>query len=229
MYLRALLRRCCRYLWSWRLRVRPRVARRAPAHKRVQDHLRSESARATDASPTVQGSAGKVIANKAPVRRAPAPVARPRPATRGFASDPPRRQSATPDTDQRGKELAKPSPVGQAREPRRQAETAVLDAPASTGHPCSLVTSCHAVSARLEEPWPACVRNLSRDALRLVMKRRFEPGTFLRFDLENLSSSYSRTFFARVIQARAESGGEWALECTLSDCCDEEEMQALLA
>src|SRR5438270_654739 len=80
-----------------------------------------------------------------------------------------------------------------------------------------------------EEPWPACVRNLSRDALRLVLKRRFEPGTFLRFDLENLSSSYSRTFFARVIQARAESGGEWALECALSDCCDEEEMQALLA
>ena len=156
-------------------------------------------------------------------------MARPRPATRGFASDPPRRQSPTPDADQRCKELPKPSAVSQTREQRRKADTTVVDAPASTGHPCSLITSCHAVSARLEEPWPACVRNLSRDALRLVLKRRFEPGTFLRFDLENLSSSYSRTFFARVIQARAESGGEWALECALSDCCDEEEMQALLA
>lgn len=100
---------------------------------------------------------------------------------------------------------------------------------APDGRRCNLPTLCQSVSALKDEPWPATVRTIDRGSMRLVLKRRFEPSTLLKFDLENPAQSFTRTVFARVRRATAHGGGDWALDCTLSGDLAEDEVTALLS
>jgi len=122
------------------------------------------------------------------------------------------------------------SPIPQRTRHKAPAQPAAAPAARHThGYPCLLPTQCQPLAAIKDDAWPATVRTLRRNGLKLVLKRRFEPGTVLKFDLENPAQCYSRTFFARVTIATAQGGGEWALDCALSGECDDDEVKALLS
>jgi len=136
-----------------------------------------------------------------------------------------RRQQSVPAAPRsRRPELTK---APKSERPARPAAVAVAERP-TKGVACFLPTECRIVSSQKDDPWPAAVRHLAPDGIRLVLKRRFEPGTLLKFDLENRTQTFSRTFFARVRQASAK-GGEWALDCAVSPRCEEDDLKALLA
>jgi hypothetical protein len=76
--------------------------------------------------------------------------------------------------------------------------------------------------------WPARVRHVSAGGLCLVLPRRFEPGAALTVEWPREEGTPPSTILARVVYARAEPGGVWALGCRFLGRLGEDDMKALL-
>jgi hypothetical protein len=103
---------------------------------------------------------------------------------------------------------------------RRASERFTCDAPVY----CQLYPAWNGEGLK----WVARVRDVSSGGLCLVLGRRFEPGAGLAIDLPLKDGAAPSTVLARVVYARREPDGLWALHCKFLSPLAEEEMQTLL-
>src|SRR5688572_26354331 len=83
----------------------------------------------------------------------------------------------------------------------------------STRHACDVTTSCQPTSAwgRKDSRWPAAISDISAGGVRLIIRRRFEPGVGLAIELPGNDSNEPSIVLAKVIHVRALPDGSWAL------------------
>ena len=94
---------------------------------------------------------------------------------------------------------------------------------------CALPTACRPAAAfnNKEATWSAVIRDISAGGIRLVLRRRFEPGTGLAIELPGNDETY--TVLAKVIHVRATDDGSWALGCRFISELGDSEVERLLA
>jgi hypothetical protein len=90
-------------------------------------------------------------------------------------------------------------------------------------------TSCHLVAGVGETLWPARVLELSPAGIRLRLRRRFEPGTFVLLELANGARIFSCALVMRVTHATEEGDGAVALGGAFARKLTYQELMALLA
>lgn len=89
---------------------------------------------------------------------------------------------------------------------------------------CDVPASCRPASAlgNPEARWDGLIRDISQGGARLVLKRRFEPGTGLAIELPGADEPY--TVLARVIYVQRTEDGFWSLGCRfISELSDTEQ------
>jgi hypothetical protein len=92
---------------------------------------------------------------------------------------------------------------------------------------CDLSGSCQPVSGSRDRTWAARVQDISRGGLRLVVTRRFEPGTLLEIDLTDVKQIEVQSVLARVIHVTTQSLGMWCLGCSFHRELSEDDVRAL--
>jgi hypothetical protein len=75
--------------------------------------------------------------------------------------------------------------------------------------------------------WPAQIRDISTGGVKLLMTRRFEPGTVLSVELTAGAESLVRLPVARVRRVRAGQGGGWVIGCQFLTQLSDEELEEL--
>jgi hypothetical protein len=92
----------------------------------------------------------------------------------------------------------------------------------------ALRTTCRPLGQEGGATWAARVCDVSRTGVALLMGRGVMPGSVLVVALEGLGGRFSRPLLMRVVRARAEGAGTWAVGCTFVTPLADEEVQSLL-
>src|SRR5262249_45548024 len=77
--------------------------------------------------------------------------------------------------------------------------------------------------------WPGRLRDISTGGTRLLMGRRFEPGTLLALELPVAAGEQPRLLLARVVRVVNEGLGEWSHGCSFVHQIAEDDLQTLLS
>jgi hypothetical protein len=95
---------------------------------------------------------------------------------------------------------------------------------------CDLSTSCQPTSAwgRKDSRWAAVINEISQGGIRLIVRRRFEPGSGLGIELPGTDGDEPYTVLAKVVHVQALPGGSWALGCQFISELSEDEVLRLL-
>src|SRR5256885_2898009 len=93
---------------------------------------------------------------------------------------------------------------------------------------CDLPAACRPAAAfnNKEATWSGVIRDISAGGIRLILRRRFEPGTGLAIELPGTDEGY--TVLAKVVHVKATEGGSWALGCRFISALSETEVERLL-
>lgn len=94
--------------------------------------------------------------------------------------------------------------------------------------PCGVPAACRPASA-LGDPealWDALICDISQGGARLVLKRRFEPGTGLAIEIPGEDESY--TVLAKVAHVQRQEDGLWSLGCKFISHLSESEQEWLV-
>jgi hypothetical protein len=95
--------------------------------------------------------------------------------------------------------------------------------------PCDLGSSCCASAGDDRTRWSARMQDISRGGARVIVDRRFEPGTILNIQVEAAArEEIPPVLLARVEHVHAESGGFWALGCRFARELTEKDLHVLL-
>ena len=94
--------------------------------------------------------------------------------------------------------------------------------------PCDLGSSCYSSTGDDRTRWDARLQDVSRGGARLVVDRRFEPGTILNIQVEHEGEDLPPVVLARVMHVSAESGGQWALGCKFARELSEKDLDLLV-
>ncbi len=86
-------------------------------------------------------------------------------------------------------------------------------------------TFCQSMRGQDELPWLVHVQDLSCQGLKLVSRRRFEPGTFLRI---GMAYEKAGVLLARAIYVTPRPDGTWQIGCTFAQMLQDDELQAWL-
>jgi hypothetical protein len=95
-------------------------------------------------------------------------------------------------------------------------------------HACNFPTACQPITSGRDVRWSGHVDNVSRGGVKLVVSRRFEPGTLLQIDLQEGRANAPSSFLARVVHVGSRGGGLWAMGCAFLHELSEDECRALL-
>ena len=90
-------------------------------------------------------------------------------------------------------------------------------------------TSCHLVAGVGETLWPARVLELSGTGIRLLLRRRFEPGTWVILELANGARIFSLALVMRVAHLTEQGDGAFVLGGAFARKLAYQELMALLA
>lgn len=93
---------------------------------------------------------------------------------------------------------------------------------------CEVPAACRPASA-LGDPeakWDAIILDVSQGGARLVLKRRFEPGTGLAIELPGADAAY--TVLAKVVYVKRQEDGRWSLGCRFISELSDSEQEHLL-
>jgi hypothetical protein len=94
---------------------------------------------------------------------------------------------------------------------------------------CDLPSACQPATAGGERSWAGRVENISRGGIRVVVGRRFEPGTLLQMSLDTEQEEAAQRVLARVIHVTPLSRlGMWALGCAFHHEMSEDALHTLL-
>jgi hypothetical protein len=97
-------------------------------------------------------------------------------------------------------------------------------------HACDLPAACQPPTAwnAQEFKWPATIRDVSVGGVRLLLRRRFEPGAGLAIELPGADEASPSTVLARVVHVHGQEDGGWVLGCAFVSRLGDEELNALL-
>ncbi len=92
------------------------------------------------------------------------------------------------------------------------------------------MASCQPTSAwgKKDARWSAAITDVSQGGIRLVVCRRFEPGTGLGVEFPGQSGEEPYMVLAKVIHVRALPDGSWALGCKFISELGEDELRRLI-
>ena len=76
--------------------------------------------------------------------------------------------------------------------------------------------------------WSGLIENISRGGVRLLMHRRFEPGSLLKIDVPLPLDPPTAYLMTRVIYATLQPNGSWALGCAFTEELDEDQLSIML-
>jgi hypothetical protein len=86
-------------------------------------------------------------------------------------------------------------------------------------------TYCQSIKEDDELLWSVEIKDLSRQGLRLLSHRRFEPGTILRIGLIHENAGL---LVARAVRATQTPEGDWSIGCSFPKKLNDEEVRAWL-
>jgi hypothetical protein len=113
--------------------------------------------------------------------------------------------------------------------PNFSAEPAGSERRAYIRFPCDLGTSCCASAGDDRTRWTARMQDISRGGARVIVDRRFEPGTILNIQVEGAErEELPPVLLARVVHVSAQSGGFWALGCRFARELNEKDLDVLV-
>jgi serine/threonine protein kinase len=104
----------------------------------------------------------------------------------------------------------------------------------SVRYPCALPTLCDVLTAIHEgmiggeERWPGDVVDLSVTGIALVLRRRFEPGTLLRLELQSADRAFKCRPELELVRVERGRGGRWFLAGTFTSPLDRDDLRKLL-
>ena len=90
-------------------------------------------------------------------------------------------------------------------------------------------TSCHLVAGVGKTLWPARVLELSSAGVRLLLRRRFEPGACVLVELANGARIFSCALVMRVAHVGEQGDGAFILGGAFARKLTQPELMALLA
>ncbi len=93
-------------------------------------------------------------------------------------------------------------------------------------YPGRFKTYCQSIKEDDELLWSVQIKDFSRQGLKLLSNRRFEPGTILRIGL--IHEKAGGLLVARAVHVTQTPEGDWSIGCTFPKKLDEEEMRAWL-
>ena len=95
---------------------------------------------------------------------------------------------------------------------------------------CELPVACQPAAAFGREltRWSGTIRDVSQGGLRLILERRFEPGTGLAIELPEESSGETRTVLLKGVHVKRQLDGYWSLGCQFVSELSDDEIQRLL-
>ncbi len=104
---------------------------------------------------------------------------------------------------------------------------------AAVRYPCSPENfspdnSCRPITARKNEAWTATVHDVSTSGVGIVVNRRFEPGTLLSVELQDVEQTVNRNLLVRVVRLTRGEGDSWLLGCAFTSKLSESELLALM-
>ncbi len=86
-------------------------------------------------------------------------------------------------------------------------------------------TYCQSIKEDEDLLWSVQINDVSRQGLRIISHRRFEPGTILRIGLIHEKDV---PLVARAVHAFQTPEGDWSIGCTFPEKLKEEELQIWL-
>jgi len=95
---------------------------------------------------------------------------------------------------------------------------------------CELNGFCQPASAGgfQETRWAATIRDISQGGVRLLLRRRYEPGAGLAIELPVGEDKSGCTFFAKVVHVKPLHDGFWSLGCQFVSPLSDEEIERLV-
>jgi hypothetical protein len=94
----------------------------------------------------------------------------------------------------------------------------------------NLAVSCRPAGRCLEPGWLGTVRDISPGGVGLLLKHRFQPGTYLAVELRNGTGELLRTVRVRVVHAiavLADGIDCWLLGCAFDQSLNDEDFRGL--
>ena len=79
-----------------------------------------------------------------------------------------------------------------------------------------------------EELWPLVVQDISSGGIKILLARRFEPGTELFIELSDAQAKSPRRFAVRVMRVKCERAGHWTHGCSFVEPLGESKLKVLL-
>lgn len=93
---------------------------------------------------------------------------------------------------------------------------------------CNVGTSIHPDDPEAQDNWTGTVQDISTNGMRLVLRRRFEPGSTLAVELKSQDRQFTRRLQFRVAWVKRASAGQWSLGCTFLQRLGRDELRKLL-
>jgi hypothetical protein len=106
-------------------------------------------------------------------------------------------------------------------------EAAVQERRTSGYYVCDLPVSCAAFTGGGEARWQGRATQISNQAIRLCVDRRFERGTVLRIHAGTREDG-PVLMLGRVAEVSDEAGGKWGVECHFSPPLDNADLREIL-
>ncbi len=95
---------------------------------------------------------------------------------------------------------------------------------------CGISASCQPLGQLgLGPRWHGQLLDISAGGTRLLLGRRFEPGTVLLIDPVDLAGDPSQSFVARVVRVAQDSSGQWSHGCVFSRPVAENDLRSFLS
>jgi serine/threonine protein kinase len=91
------------------------------------------------------------------------------------------------------------------------------------------LASCCQPTCRIKErTWSARIQDISATGIRLLLRRRFEPGTILTAELQGGGLHTTKTMLVRVLRVQEQTPRKWSIGCSFDRQLSELELKELL-
>ena len=116
-------------------------------------------------------------------------------------------------------------PTPPSRDSSRRSNPAKGDNRAAPRFPSQVKTFCQSIKGEDELLWSVRVEEMSSEGVKIISRRRFEPGTVLRIGLIHEKAGL---LMARAVHVTPAPEGGWAIGCSFPKKLRDEELRAWL-
>jgi serine/threonine protein kinase len=109
----------------------------------------------------------------------------------------------------------------------RRARSVSAERRATVRFPSQVEGVCLPVGGEKAVRWTATIQDISAGGIRLLVRRRFEPGTVLAVEPHGLRPSRPSRLLARVVRVEPQARRRWVIGCAFSHRLSDDEVQAL--